>query len=91
MIDLLLYTRRECHLCDAMKSAVEDEAKGFAVKTTIVDVDSWSDLAEEFGLDVPVLFVSGKKFAKHRLEPGRLREKLRRERAGAKDLARESR
>jgi glutaredoxin len=79
MIDLLLYTRRDCHLCDTMKSAIDDESKGFAVRTKVVDVDSRNELAAEFGADVPVLFVSGKKFAKHRLEPGRLRQKLRRE------------
>ncbi len=83
MTDLRLYTRRECHLCDTMKSAVEREARGYPVTMTVVDVDSASDLAREFGPDVPVLFVSGKKFAKHRLEPGRLREKLRRELAAA--------
>jgi len=78
MIDLLLYTRRDCHLCDAMKAAVDGEARGFPVRVTVVDVDSREELAGEFGLDVPVLFVDGKKFAKHRLEPGRLRERLRR-------------
>ena len=82
MIDLLLYTRRDCHLCEQMKAAVDGESRGFPVRVTVVDVDSREELAGEFGLDVPVLFVDGKKFAKHRLERGRLREKLRRSAEG---------
>ena len=80
MIEILLYTRPECRLCDTMKAVVERETRGYPVSMTAVDVDSADELAREFGADVPVLFVGGKKFAKHRLEPGRLREKLRRER-----------
>jgi len=83
MIDLVLYTRRECHLCDTMNAVVEEETREFEVRTDVVDVDSRSELAAEFGLEVPVLFVAGKKFAKHRLDAGRLREKRRRESAEA--------
>jgi len=87
MIEVRLYTRSGCHLCDIMKAAVEEEARGYSVRMTAVDVDSADELAREFGADVPVLFVGGKKFAKHRLEPGRLREKLRRERDAAASAA----
>ena len=78
MTELVLYTRRECHLCDEMKSVVDAETRGETVRTTVVDVDSRPDLADRFGLDVPVLFLDGRKFAKHRLERGRLRARLRR-------------
>ena len=88
MIELRLYTRRACHLCDAMKAVIDAETRGFPVRLTVVDVDSESRLAAEHGEDVPVLFVGGKKFAKHRLERGRLREKLRR--AGEPGEAREA-
>jgi thioredoxin reductase (NADPH) len=76
MTELTLYTRRECHLCDEMKSVVEAETRGEPVRTTVVDVDSREDLADRFGLEVPVLFVDGRKFAKHRLARGRLRARL---------------
>lgn len=76
MIELLLYTRRECHLCDEMRSVIEAESRGHSVRLTVVDVDSRRELADLYGLDVPVLFVEGRKFAKHRLERGRLRGRL---------------
>ena len=83
MTELVLYTRPECRLCDEMKAVIDAESRGAPVRTTVVDVDSRQDLADRFGLEVPVLFVDGRKFAKHRLERGRLRARLRRGRAGA--------
>jgi len=84
MIDLLLYTRRDCHLCDVMKEAVERARRDFPSRLSCVDVDSRPELAREYGEEVPVLFVNERKFAKFRVDPRRLREKLTAEsRAGA--------
>jgi glutaredoxin len=76
MIDLLLYTRRDCCLCDAMKDVVEDAARNFPTRLSLVDVDSRPELAREYGEEVPVLFVNGRKFAKYRADPRRLRSRL---------------
>jgi hypothetical protein len=76
MIELLLYTRRDCCLCDAMKGAVEDASRNFPTRLTVVDVDSRPELAREYGGEVPVLLVHGRKFAKYRVDPRRLRERL---------------
>jgi glutaredoxin len=76
MIELLLYTRRDCCLCDAMKGAVEDASRNLPTRLTVVDVDSRPELAAAFGEEVPVLFVNGIKFAKYRADPRRLRDKL---------------
>ena len=76
MIDLLLYTRRECCLCDTMKAVVDDVSRSFPVRLSLVDVDSRPELARDFGDEVPVLFVNGRKFAKYRADPRRLRSRL---------------
>ena len=76
MIDLLLYTRRDCHLCDAMKEVVEHARRDLSSRLSCVDVDSRPELARAYGEEVPVLFVNGRKFAKFRVDPRRLREKL---------------
>lgn len=80
MIELELYTRRECCLCEEMKDVVEEASRGFPVRLSLVDVDSRPDLARQFGAEVPVLFVNGSKFAKFRTDPRRLRRKLAAER-----------
>lgn len=76
MIELRLYARRGCHLCDVMKSDVEREIRRRPARLSIVDVDSTPELAREFGERVPVLFVGGEKFAEIRVDSRRLREKL---------------
>jgi len=76
MIDLILYTRRDCCLCDEMKSVVDEVSRGFRTRLALVDVDSRPELAAAFGQEVPVLFVDGIKFAKYRTDPRRLRDKL---------------
>ena len=81
MIDLSLYTRRGCCLCEEMKTAIDDAIGGFPVRLEEIDVDANPDFTERFGADVPVLFVEGQEFARHRLDRKALRERLRR--AGA--------
>ena len=76
MIELQLYTRRECHLCEEMKGVVEEASRGIPAELSLVDVDSRPDLAAAFGEEVPVLFVQGIKFAKYRVDGRRLRDKL---------------
>jgi hypothetical protein len=76
MIELVLYTRRECCLCDEMKGVVEEVSRGLPVRLSLVDVDSRPELARDFGAEVPVLFVNGTKFAKYRADPRRLRRRL---------------
>ena len=76
MIELLLYTRRDCCLCDEMKSVIDETSKGFRTRLSLVDVDSRPELAREYGEEVPVLFVNGVKFAKYRADARRLRTRL---------------
>ncbi|MGH9442855.1 MAG: glutaredoxin family protein [Thermoanaerobaculia bacterium] len=79
MIQLRLYTRRECHLCEEMQDVVTRASEGFSVRLEVVDVDLDSELLGHFGEEVPVLLVNGEKFAKYRIGETRLRWKLTRE------------
>ena len=53
MIDLVLYTRRDCCLCDEMKGTVEEASRGFSTRLSLIDVDSRPELAAAFGEEVP--------------------------------------
>jgi len=76
MIELVIYTRRGCCLCQDMKEVVEEASRGFPVRLSLVDVDTRPELARQYGEEVPVLFVDGSKFAKYRTDARRLRRKL---------------
>lgn len=64
---LTLFTRRACHLCDAMKEVVREVAGSRAVRLVEVDVDADPALAARYGRDVPVLWLDGREVARHRV------------------------
>jgi glutaredoxin len=55
VIELTLYGRSYCHLCDDMKLALEPLRHGFRFVLHEVDVDSDPALEDRFGELVPVL------------------------------------
>ncbi|MRS99808.1 glutaredoxin family protein [Ralstonia pickettii] len=55
MIELTLYGRTYCHLCDDMKNALEPLQRGFSFVLHEVDVDSAPALETRFNELVPVL------------------------------------
>jgi glutaredoxin len=76
--ELLLYTRKDCCLCDEMKRAIFTVAQRIPLNLSEIDVDSSAELAREYGNDVPVLFVNGRKAFKHRASEKELKRKLKR-------------
>lgn len=55
MIELTLYGRTYCHLCDDMKNALEPLQRRFSFVLHEVDVDSDPAVEDRFGEWVPVL------------------------------------
>lgn len=70
---LILYGRRDCHLCDLMEEALRREGVAFQK----VDVDSDPGLRARYGRRVPVLAGrSGHEICEGRVEPAVLRARL---------------
>ncbi|HET7133873.1 MAG TPA: glutaredoxin family protein [Gammaproteobacteria bacterium] len=55
MPPLLLYSRPECHLCEALAADLEPLLRASGAELTVVDVDSSPDLVRRYGLRIPVL------------------------------------
>ena len=72
---LVIYTRRDCGLCEQMEAAVREVA-GPGAPVTLVDIDDVPALVERFGRDVPVLCLDGEVVCKHFLDAERLRAAL---------------
>ena len=64
---LTLYSRKDCCLCDDMKSIIAGVALKIPIEIEIVDVDGADDLREKFGNEVPVLFIDGRRRRQRRL------------------------
>lgn len=75
-MELTLYTREGCHLCEEMKSQLAPLLEEYGLALKEVDVDAEPELAARFGEEVPVLFLDGRKVAKYRLDVKQLRRQL---------------
>jgi glutaredoxin len=71
-----LYTRPGCHLCETMHDTVAPVAAELGASVDLVDISSDPDLEARYGLEIPVLFVNGRKAAKYRISTGDLRRHL---------------
>jgi hypothetical protein len=74
--ELTLYSRPGCHLCDEMKLVIGPIAAEFGCAVTEIDISSDPDLEAEFGTDIPVLAINGRKAFKYQLTERQLRRKL---------------
>jgi hypothetical protein len=73
--EIVLFTRRQCHLCEEAKSQISDILG--SIKIREIDVDSDPALAAKYGEEVPVGFMGNEKVFKYRVDPRRLRRLFR--------------
>lgn len=69
---LVIYTRRDCSLCERMEAGVR-ELLGPDAGVILVEIDDDPALLARFGRDVPVLCVDDEVVCRHFLDAGRLR------------------
>ena len=64
---VVLYSRKACHLCDQVKSTLIHLEKRGGFTWREVDIDSDPELQQKFNDQVPVVFIDGKKAFKYRM------------------------
>ena len=77
-IEVTLYTRKGCHLCEAAKSQMAPLLREFGARLREVDIDADESLRALYDVDVPVIFLGERKVAKHRLDLAQFRRQLER-------------
>ena len=76
-VELVLYTRPGCHLCEEVKAVIERVASEYPLHLKEVDIDADLELRERYNEEVPVLFINGRKAFKYRVTLKELRSRLR--------------
>jgi glutaredoxin len=76
LIEVILYTRRGCHLCDEAKKQMAPLLAEFGAVLREVEIDGDSQLRAQYDHDVPVIFLAGRKVAKHRVDLAQFRRQL---------------
>ncbi|MEO8464856.1 MAG: glutaredoxin family protein [Gammaproteobacteria bacterium] len=76
MHKLVLYSRPECHLCDAVVQRLQPLLANRPVELEIVDVDSSVALERRYGLRIPVLVAGDVEVSGYPLDEARVRQYL---------------
>lgn len=72
-MNVILYTRKGCHLCDVALKALRQHE----VEPTLQDIDESDSLRSEFNECVPVVSIDGKIRFRGKVDPVLLRRLLR--------------
>jgi glutaredoxin len=75
-LDVTMYMRDGCHLCEEAKTIMKPILSEFGAKLHEIDIDDDPKLLERYTNDVPVIFAGPEFFAQHRVDPGLLRRRL---------------
>jgi glutaredoxin len=74
--EVTLYTRPGCHLCEEAKEAMAPVLREFGTVLREINIDEHAELKDQYGWDVPVIFIGTRKVAKHRVDVGKFRRQL---------------
>jgi glutaredoxin len=77
---LTLYSRKDCCLCDEMKDTIRQVSAKIPLDLDEIDVDGAAELQAEYGAEVPVLFIDGRKAFKDRVTVQELTKKVKQKR-----------
>ena len=73
---LVLYSRADCCLCEEMKDVIRQIAAKIPLHLEEIDVESSVQLQEQFGDEVPVLFIDGRKAFKYKVTAKELEKRV---------------
>jgi glutaredoxin len=68
MHDVVVYSRKGCHLCDVVKGTLTQVQRDADFQWHEVDIDVDPQLRQEYNDEVPVVFIDGRKAFKHRMD-----------------------
>jgi glutaredoxin len=66
--EVIIYSRKGCHLCEIVKESLVKLHKRGGFDWHEIDVDSDTDLRREYNDQVPVVFINGRKAFKYRMD-----------------------
>jgi glutaredoxin len=68
MHDVVVYSRKGCHLCDIVKKTLTQIQGDAEFQWREVDIDAAPQLRQKYNDEVPVVFIDGRKAFKYRMD-----------------------
>jgi glutaredoxin len=75
-LEVTLYTRPGCHLCDEAKLQIAPVLAEFGARLREVNIDADPALRQRYDVDVPVIFLGDRKIAKHRIDLSQFKRQI---------------
>jgi thioredoxin reductase (NADPH) len=75
-LELTVYSRKGCHLCDVMVAGLQRLQSEYAFDVAVIDIDTDPVLRARYDKDVPVLAHGEHELCRHRLNAGVVAEYL---------------
>jgi glutaredoxin len=71
-----IYSRPGCHLCDEAKDVIDAASMRGHLDVRIINIEDDPELEAQYGTEIPVVFIAGKKAFKYRVDRTQLERKL---------------
>jgi glutaredoxin len=83
-VEVVLYSRQQCHLCHIAKTVIEAAQRRFKLDIQLVeiDIDQVPELREKFDLFVPVVSIAGREVFEYRFDQESFRAAVERQMKG---------
>lgn len=76
MVNVTIYSKKECHLCDIAKEELEAIRRDFDFSYNVVDIEKDKLVFEKFKHLIPVVEVDGKIISTYRVNEKKLKDIL---------------
>jgi glutaredoxin len=73
MIEVSIYSRSNCHLCEVALEVISEIRKDYEFTITKILIDGNSELEETYGEQVPVILINNEPHDFFRVDPDRFR------------------
>jgi glutaredoxin len=70
MHEVVVYSRKGCHLCDVVTQTLAELQSEAEFRWSVVDIDATPELRQKFNDEVPVVFIDGRRAFKYRMDRG---------------------
>ena len=77
-IQVDIYSRPGCHLCDEAKEVIDRVRKRHGFTLRVINIENDPALEAAYGTEIPVVFINGTKAFKYHVDESQLEEKVKR-------------
>jgi glutaredoxin len=77
-IQVDIYSRPGCHLCDEAKEVIDRVRKRHGFTLRVINIENDPALEAAYGTEIPVVFINGSKAFKYHVDEREMEEKVKR-------------